>query len=434
MRTLDKITIFFFLILSLLACRKQNPLEKERKEFAKTLEGDIALTVYRGIKITIRSLSIDKNAKNIDSIYNDLQGGSLNGENTRKYTVHLLNLILGTGKQENSLTVKETIEIVKVFNQLKDELKDKDEDDYPTLVEVLLRLNNLDKGGSQTLIKELNWSNSKEHFVLSAGLMMAKPLPKSFQLYETSKSEIPKLENTEIKPLAAIFKGIIMLQNDWIYLSEEALTQGIESLNSGNLTFEFGGFPSIFEETKLESREEEVAQLHGISCLLRGYVRTKMDDEEKNDLAVADLEMFLEDADKIGADNELVWLTGAYVSIKKEDNKKAIGYIEKLEHSPGFTEKEKASFRETKEYLSDRKPDRALNAISDKVFIVKLTLGYISAYVLEIKWYDELTKSDTGKQLLRIPELIDSEYQKVEKDLSTDGIKEKGKKLLDSIL
>jgi hypothetical protein len=433
MKKLIKFSLIIATAISLFSCHREDPHEKERKEFQKSIEENTALTVYRGVKITLRSFPITQKAKNADSLISAIENQKPGYENVSKYTIYLLNTFMGLGKNNGEISLKETIELVKAFSQLKDELKDKNEDDYPTLLDVILYLNSVKDAGQDNLMKELKWNSSKEHLVLSAALMGAKPLPESFQLYETSKLDIPVLENTEIKPLAAMFKGIIMMQNKWNYLSEEALSQGIESLDAGNLKFEYGTMPSFFAEAKIDGRDAEIAQLHGLSCLIRGFVRTKMDDKKKKKLAIEDFELFLADADKIGADNELVWLAGAYVSIKKEDNQRALTYLDKLEKSEQFTENEKDAIKEIKSYLSKRDNDKALNVIYDKVFIGKLVAGYLYNFVTKADYYKAIEKSESGKKLLEIPELINSEYKKMEKEMSGDGLKEKGEKLIKDI-
>jgi hypothetical protein len=427
----------FFILLVFIAticsCHKEDPLEKERKEFQKSIEDNTALTLYRGVKISLRSFPINLKAGDADELMSSVENKKPGYEKVNKYTAYILNSFMGIGKKNGEISVKETIELVKAFRQLKDELKDKNEDDFPTLLEVILYLDKLKGNGQDALLKTLKWNNSKEHLVLSAALMAAKPLPPGFQLYETSKFDVPKLENTEIKPLAGMFKGIVMMQNKWYYLSEEALTQGIESLDAGKLKFEYEGMPSFFPEAKIDSRESEIAQMHGLSCLIRGFVRTKMDDKKKKKLAIDDFELFISDANKIGADNELVWLAGAYVGIKKEDNAKAISYLEKLEKSEQFTDNEKDAIKEIKEYISQREEDKALNVIYDKVFIGKLVASYLYNFVTKANYYKALNQSESGKKLLEIPGLIDTEYQKMEKELNPGGLKEKGKELIKNI-
>ncbi|NJO92487.1 MAG: hypothetical protein HC831_28575 [Chloroflexia bacterium] len=269
--------------------------------------------------------------------------------------------------------------------------------------------------------------------VLCGLMMAAKPLPPSFQLYEASKLNIEYIEKTEIKPVGAILKGSSLMMNKWYYLSEEALSQGINSLDNEKLYFVYKNYPSLFKEAKVSSEEAQIIQLHALSCLMRGFVRSRMDDEDKIDQGLEDFELFLEDADKIGLDNELVWLAGAYVNIKKEKPDEAIVYLEKFKQSELISDSEKGAVDEIIAYLNKREPDKALNTVYDKLFIGKLIFRHIAEYLKEIDWYKELEKSETGRQFLKISEVVGVEYEKMESGFDTDKLKEKGKELLKDI-
>lgn len=410
--------------------KKENPLEKERKELNKKLEDNTALTIYRGAKISLRSIPADKNIKSLDSLYGSMEKKQISGQNIQKYTVYLISTLLKASDTTKTITIAEGLELMNAYSKLKEELKNTDEDSFPTLMEILLYINSLNGTENKDLIKTLKWNNSKEHLVLAAVLMAAKQLPETMQLYELSKLDIDKLEKTEIKPISGMLKGIVYMQNKWNYLSEEVLTQSINSLENDNIQFEYSSFPVLFEGSKVETKEAQKTQLHALACSLRGFVRTKMDDDDKKELAVSDFEMFIADANKLGADNELVWFAGAYVAINKEDNKQAIAYLDKLQNSSYFTDNEKEAIKDVKAYLADRKEDKALNVIYDKLFIGKLVTGYLYNYFVEIDWYKAINQTEAGKQMFELPTLIDSEYKKIENEMDPSKLQEKGKEMI----
>jgi len=140
------------------------------------------------------------------------------------------------------------------------------------------------------------------------------------------------------------------------------------------------------------------------------------------------------DSKTLGVDNELVWFAGAYVAIKKEDNKLAIQYLDKLQNSKYFTDNEKDAINDVKDYLSDRKSDKALNVIYDKLFIGKLVTGYMINYFTEIDWNKAIKQTKAGQQLLELPNIIDKEYKKVESVIDPSKLQEKGKEMLKDIL
>jgi hypothetical protein len=430
---MKKITTY--LVLIIIACnlscsKKENPLEKERKEFYKKLEDNTVLTIYRGAKVSLRSIPGDGNLNNLDSLYNKMGKNQAEGENIQKYTVYLISALLKASNDSSTISISEGFEMVKMYSKLKDELKNTDEDSFPTLLEILLYINKLNGTDNQIIIKELKWSNSKEHLIIAAGLMAAKQLPVTMQLYELSKLDIGKLENTEIKPLSGMIKGIVFMQNKWNYLAEEALEQSINSLDNDNIQFEYSSFPVLFEGSKVETKEAQKIQLHALACVLRGFVRTKMDNDDKKELAIKDFELFIADANKLGVDNELVWIAGTYVAINKEDNKQAIVYLDKLHASKYFTDNEKDAIKDIKDYLSDRKPDKALNVIYDKIFIGKLVTGYLINYFTKIDWYKAINQTKAGQQMFELPNLIDTESKKIESITDPSKLQEKGKELL----
>ncbi len=256
-----------------------------------------------------------------------------------------------------------------------------------------------------------------------------KQLPESFQLYELSRLQVPDLENTEIKPIVALFKGIVFIEKKWFYLSDEALSQGIYYLENDNLKIEYKNSAKFFKEVKLDSEKAEILQLHALSCLLRAYARYKTGEEEMKQKLVEDSEKFLSDAEKLGIDNELTWIAGSYVYINKGENEKAIACLEKLEKSEMLGSKEKEGIADIKKYMNDRENDKALNIFFDKIFIGQLVLKYFFDYLSELDWYFAMNQSEAGKTLNGVPNLIDSEYKKAEKTVGVDNFKKKGSDL-----
>ncbi len=424
-----QIIISAIIVFCINACffSKEDPLEKERKEFNKWLEENTPLAFYKGIKVSVRSLPLEQNYSDIDSIMeNDSQN------EIPKHTLYLIKKILEVGQNAGEISILEGIQMMKALNDLKGELKNSDEDSYPTILEVLLYVSE-NYGNYGDFLKLINWNNSKEHLVLCGLMTAAKPLPPSFQLYEASRLDVEQLEKTEIKPLGAILKGSSLMMNKWYYLSEESLSQGINSLDNDKLYFVYKNYPSLFKEAKVTSEEVQIIQLHALSCLMRGFVRSQIDDEDKNEQALDDFELFLADADKIGLDNELVWFAGAYVNITKEKPDEAIVYLEKFKQSELISDSEKEAIDEIIAYLNKREPDKALNTVYDKLFIGKLIFRHIAHYLKEIDWYKEMEKSETGRQFLRISEVVGEEYEKMESGFDSDKLKEKGKELLKDI-
>ncbi len=421
------------LLTGLVSCfsEKENPLEKERREMNEMLEDNTILTVYRGMKVSLRSIPTNTKAENLDTLFQQMEKNS--SKHIQKYTVQLIQKVMQV-ESGKTLSIKESLQLIKDFRILKKELAKTDEDNFPTLLEVLNYILELSTNEKEELLQSLSWNNSKEHLALAASLEGVKQIPKNLQIYELSRLHIPELENTEIKPISAIFKGLVFLESQWFYLSDEAFTQGIDALESGNLTIESASFPQLFAQAKVDTKEAQLLQLHAIISLLRGYTRIKTGEDEMQEKAVNDFEVFVNDAEKLGIDNELVWIAGAYVNITRENTEKAVAYLKKLEKSNLLGNKEKKAVGEIKEYVNSRESEKALNIFFDKLFIGKLVFNYFYEYMLEIDWYKLIRQSETGKKLLAIPKILNEEFKSIEENLDADKLMEKSEDLFNKVL
>ncbi|NJO92486.1 MAG: hypothetical protein HC831_28570 [Chloroflexia bacterium] len=135
-----KIIVSLVVLFSINACfsSKEDPLEKERKEFNKWLDENTPLAFYKGIKVSVRSLPLGQNYSNIDSI---LENDSQN--EIPKHTLYLVKKILDVGQNGGEISILEGIQMMKALNDLKGELKNSDEDTYPTILEVLMHISQM---------------------------------------------------------------------------------------------------------------------------------------------------------------------------------------------------------------------------------------------------------------------------------------------------
>jgi hypothetical protein len=195
------------------------------------------------------------------------------------------------------------------------------------------------------------------------------------------------------------------------------------------LRIEYNNSPKFFADAKVDSEQAEILQLHALSCFLRSYTRYKTDEDEMKKKSVDDSEKFLSDAEKLGMDNEFVWIAGSYVYINKDDNDRAIAYLDKLEKSEILGNKEKEGISEIKNYMKNRENDKAINIFFDKIFIGNLVLGYFMDYLKEADWNSKMNKSEAGKTFNEVPNLIQNEYKKVEKTVGVDNLMKKGSDL-----
>ncbi len=84
--------------------------------------------------------------------------------------------------------------------------------------------------------------------------------------------------------------------------------------------------------------------------------------------------------------------------------------------------------REVTVFLKDRKPDKAMNRLTDKIFIMKTTFRYGKSVLSKTLWYSEAEKSDSGQRLFSTQNEIQREYENVKKEFSADRLKKNGRR------
>lgn len=413
-------SIFTLILFSLflISCG-ENDDEKLNMERAKMLKeiDDMRVKAYKSLKIVIRSAPIDVNTS-VGDLKNLKypQQITLNKE-LSSFSSYILARMADDTAKTVSFSAAQTIQIFKSLYELNDKLKDVSEDNYPTFLEQIFKLNKSNRDNYNNLVKTLNWNSSKEHFFTVVALDAIKTLPNSFKIYELNHLHSEKIENNELRPLSEILKAIVYWEQGWLFLADEALSKSIDYVENGNIQIEFPLETEAFQNLKIKTKEDEITLLRSISYGLRGTVRLFIDSKKKNKEAVKDMEQFLANAEKIGMNNELKWLAAIYVGIKSEDSPMAIENLQKLQQSNSLTDKEKALIEQSIAYLKDRKSDKTMNIVFDKLFVLKLTSTYIFSYFNNVNWYKKLSATKAGKQILDVPNKMDEQYQKVKSEM-----------------
>jgi hypothetical protein len=135
-----------------------------------------------------------------------------------------------------------------------------------------------------------------------------------------------------------------------------------------------------------------------------------MGKEHKKELAVKDCELFLHNAEKLGWDNELVWICGAYTSLVREDREKALLYLKKLQSSSFSNDKEvQLTISEAIRYLEERETGDAFNVINDKAFMAKLSFKLIVHGVEQSGVFNKVYNSVGGKEFKAMKDRLESE-------------------------
>lgn len=413
----------------------EDPLERDRAEMQETANGYLA-SVYKALKVTIRSApataSMDSAA--IEQWITEHPDDNFSKVVHVRQTVVNVISSMGLGGQSQSLSAADYAEMMTELKDLKEVLKDVDEDDFPTLLENFAYvMSALSRGTADYSSLASAWTTSEEHLVLGATMEISPGLPSAFKVYELSRINPDDLPATETRPIALMFRSIVWMQEDWLYLAEEDINSAIEMTSPGSairITSQVNFFPGA----NVSNEEDMKKELHSVCMLLRGFYRFRMDDEAKNEAAFDDFDAFLEDASSLGVNNELTQSIDAIVAVQNEDADRAVQALTQLSNSNMLGANEKESIQEAIAFLNDRDAESAMNAITDKVFIGKLVVGYAGGYLKTTSWYRDLQASAPGQRLLQFPQKVEAEYNKFGQYLDVGAWTEKGGELIDGMI
>ncbi len=421
---------------TLTQCKSEDEiqLEKEREEMAKLIAESKSVSVYKGLKILIRSMPVSNGQENIDiKALKEAHADDnvIKAAKVKKISYGIVGRLFGLDTGQESMSILEGAVLTKEVYDLRNEIKNLNEDDFPTVLEVFSSYAGITGGNAADLPEKLKWNSTKEHMVIALVLDGAKSLPNKVKVYELSMIDTDHLDNNEFKPLAQIFQGLLLMEEEWYYLSEEALSKAINELDNNQIVLSNPEALPVIPTSKLPNEEAQLKQLHAIAAMLRGYARHHMESEDKNELAYTDFEQFVNDADQLGINNELSWLIGAIVYIKNEDTEKAKHFLDQLKKSDMLAEDEIEAIDEIKALIDKNKSDKALSTLSEKIRITKILSSHLLKYAANTEFFKGIAKTAAGKKLIELPVLIDKEYSKYGSYIEAA---EKGSNLLDKVL
>lgn len=407
-------------------------IDKDKNELAKELDG-LFVTYWKGAKISIRSLPVTKISITIDfKKIKESQTKRLNLGTHLSRIYDWENFINEVKEERKPLAASEFVAFAKEIYTLAKTIKDMDEDQYPTFIEVIS--NSRAALNKTPLEVSDNWNNSIEHWVFAL-VCESKAGLGSWKNYELERVNPHDLETTDLRTLAFLHKGVNYLRNEWFYLAEEAFTKNLIELEKNNITLhdKTKEFLARIPISAPSPEEQFRLQLSGVTYLIRGFTRTQMKKSKYDEKAVMDVEQAVEYLKKSGMDNEIVWIAESFVYIKRKDAEKAVVSIRKLENSPLFNGKDKKLLAEAKQMITDRDADCSLNVLTDKVLMCKLGINYALSHLAEIEWMKVLEETEEGRRLLARFAELKTTYEKAKKYMKFDNLKEKGKSLYNEL-
>lgn len=415
-----------FILLSLLTVSCWNadsPIEKERKARQKLLDGNIVL-LYKAIKISLRAQALPamktvKNGSYEKVEYPDSVNKLL--DSLQHSFSKILDLVLEDEQdKQKEISIKDFYQIVKDIFKLRKVLQSKDEDDYPGMLEQLFILNNNNYTPEQQekrlKIFRKYLSLSHEHLFFAA-ITLPHPATTKLAVYEVSKVKKAELADPVTQLSYHQISAWVYLWHDWLYLSEESSTEAIELMeNSRDQLIEIFKLYNI-QSVYRKNPEQFLLLLKGVTHLMRGLARYQMDEKNKHQQAIQDFEVFIETSEKIGMDNEIVWLMASFVYSSQGKKAKAISYLDKLVKSANLTQKEKKVILDIKAYISKRDSESKLNFVFDKVFVVKLVLKLLYSEFKNSEYYKNLTKEPAFQKAIELQEKINELFSKFNFDM-----------------
>ena len=435
-KTTISYALTIIVLMSLGGCSffAEEGIEKDRAEQKEILDG-LFVTYWKGAKISIRSMPVDENTKSID--FEAIKKQQAKRLNLGK---HLSNIydwedILKDSKaaEREVFTAKEFIEFAQEIYVMAEGIESSDEDDYPTFTEIVSHSNRVLKG--QPIPFPKYWNNSMDHWMFAL-IMETRLSIGSWKTYELEKVKPQELVTSDYRVMAALHKGLHSLQNQWYYLADESFSQAISEASKSGAVLQ----PQTQELLRITningfSPEEQFGLVTRASAhLLRGFSRYQADGTDLNEQALGDIEAALADFHKLGIENDLVWIAESYLHISNEDKAKAIASLTKLEGSKYLPARERALIADIKAQVGDRDPDSVLNALTDKVIIYRLSVGYSMSYLTEIEWMQLLEKTEQGRKILQRFTELEQTYEKAKSHLDLDALKDKGQSLLEDLI
>ncbi len=420
-------SLLIVLTVILVACSSKSDEQYRAEENEKLQEFLVRDEVlyYKGLK-TFARLSLAQNQNRTipyQSEFSELE--------TRHITAISQELTPPYDSARKIDLVQEAVVYYKAYQEyklIKELLIKVDEDSLPSFCELLLNINAsagksfFDGQDIQTI----------EHLLFGITIYTPQKLPQSLVLYELDRVDMDRLGTTDVRAIAQSIRGLLLSQYKFVYLSEWEHTENLHVLENSPFVPVFISPVVPYKETvKLTPQERSRLELHSVNLIGRALARMGMDRDDKKELAIKDFEYFLEDAEKLGWDNELVWLCGAYVALTNEDQENALRYLGKLQKSAYMQDKESQMvLAESIQYLEKRDPEKAFVRISDKTFIARLSLSLTLAAIEKTGVADKLYAS--GDQKLKdFSDKLTKQSELIRKIFKADQLFEEGDKLMD---
>lgn len=407
-----KITAVIILLISLFfSCsKKEDPIEKERKQMKEFFDNSKILVAYKGVKIALRVDYTNKSQQNVKISETGLKTLSAIATLLTKDTIDL-----------SVAGMYQSYQQVKALYELKSEINQINEDALPT---IFSKLSSLEKAFSssssisQALEKDIfgTYNNSTEHFILGSIWFITPSAPADIYVYEAAQIDNSQISKADQHIFACLLKALVCNERKWYYTSERSSTTYIDYITAHKK--EVLESTTYLDSVPGADPEKRFYELRSLGYALRAYSKEKSDREDE---ANKDYDLFVDDFDKADIKNKELCFLSSYICIKNSKNDKAERFLQKMEQSKDYNERDKQTVAELREFIKD-KDNKKFNEYFDNFSLSKIAFMYLHNLSVNSDMAKQLQANKYTKTLVTMPAKVNNAISYSETLLNTDSL------------
>lgn len=422
MRTMKKILATAILFSLFVSCsKKEDPIERERKEMKEFFDNSELLVAYKGVKIALRVDYADQSNQNIKI-----------SETGLKTLSAIAKLLTTDTVVVNLETAYQTYQQLKMLYELKQEINGINEDDLPT---ILSRLSAMEQAFthsssfSTALQKDLfgTYNNSTEHFVLGSLWFVTRGAPPDMYVYEAAQVNTSEITKADQHLFACLLKALVCSERKWYYTAEKSSTDYIDYITSHKK--EVLEATTYLDSLPGTDPEKRFYELRSLGYALRGYAKDKSD---RTDEANEDYELFVNDFEKADLNNKELCFLSAYICIRSSKNDQAERFLQKMEKSKTYNDRDQQTVAELRAFIKE-KDNKAFNKYLDHFSLSPIVFRYMYNVSVNSDMARKLQSGAYSKKLVAMPAKVNAAINSSETLLNTDSLASKAKDLVNAL-
>jgi hypothetical protein len=417
---MKKFLVFVLFSSLFVSCfqKKEDPIEREKKQMKEFFDNSKLLVTYKGIKIALRVDYTNTSKQNVKVSQTGLK------------TLSAIAMLLTTDTFDVSVAgIYNTYQQLKGLYELKKEINHINEDDLPTILNrlsVLEQTLTKSKGMTSGFEKDVfgTYNNSTEHFILGCLWFITRSAPADIYVYEASQVNTDDITKSDQHILAGLLKALVCCEREWFYTSEKSSTEYIEYITKNK--------KEVLEATEyLDSipnadPEKRFYELRSMGYALRAYAKDKSGrDGEAN----KDYSLFVDDFEKADFDNKELCFVSTYICIKNSKNEQAEHFLRKMANSKDCNKRDLETIAELRSFIKN-KNNKEFNKYLDNFSLSRIAFGYIYGISVNSDMAKQLASNRYSKQLIAIPAKVNGAINYSGTIINTDSLASKAEGLV----